>query len=141
MKAMRKKIVLIGGIVVVGAAYFGLLNHTPHGTECVQSVSPDGIYRAERCFLNMESYRTEDARYVARLFESQSGDLLVENVFTTPVPDLYWTPGFYTGDPQLHYIGPAVSYQRGGEDDDGSHIKLPPSFWDRLLARRPRLGN
>jgi hypothetical protein len=141
MKATRKKISLVCGIVVAGGAYFGLLNHTPHGTECVRSTSPDGTYIAERCFLGKPGfYRSDNGRYVARLFEAKSGDLLVENVFTTPVPDLYWTTGFYAGDSHLlHYIGPAVSYQRGGEDDDGSHIYLPPSFWDRLLARRPRL--
>jgi hypothetical protein len=142
MKPIGKKISLICCILVAGAAYFGLLNHTPHGTECVKSTSPDGTYIAERCFLGMQGFRSDNGRYVARVFDAKSGSLLAESVFETPVPDFSWSTGFYYSDlKQARYVGPAVYFQRGGEDGDGSSISLPPSTWDRLLARRPRLGD
>lgn len=139
MKAIRKKTAVLSGALIVGALFLGLVNRTPHGTECVSSTSPNGTYIAERCFIRMLSYRSENARYVARLFNAKSGSLLAESVFETSVPDLSWSSGFYFNDPQPRYIGPSVYFQRGGEDGDGSSISLPPSFWDRLLARRPRL--
>lgn len=145
---MRRKILLTGSVVVAGTACFGLLNPTPHGTECVKSTSPDGAYIAERCFLGMQSYRSDNGRYVARLVDAKSGSILAERVFDTPVPDLSWSAGFDYSDPKSafpdpkhpRHIAPAVYFQRGGEDGDGSSISLPPSLWDRLLARRPRIG-
>lgn len=140
MKAIRIKMGVIGGGIIIGSLYLGLFNRTPHGTKCIRSISPDGVYLAERCFLQVESYRTEDTQYVARLFDAKSGNLLAEHVFTTPVPDFYWSPGFYSGEPEPRYIGPSVNFSRGGEDGDGSDISLPPSFWDRLMAKRPRIN-
>ncbi|WP_434108933.1 hypothetical protein [Paraburkholderia caffeinilytica] len=139
MKFLRLRAVVLVGLTVIGALYFGLFDRTPHGTECEKSSSPDGIYIAERCFLEVQSFRSGDAKYVGRLFNAESGKLLAEHTFITPVPDLFWSPGFHSGEPIPRYIGPSVNFSRGGEDGDGSDIPLPPSLWDRLLAARPNL--
>lgn len=137
--SLRPRAAVSVGITVVVALYFGLFNHTPPGSECKKSTSPDGIYIAERCFLEVQSFRDGDARYVGRLFDAGSGKLLAEHTFITPVPDLFWSPGFRSGEPVAHYVSPSVNFSRGGEEGDGSDISLPPSLWDRLLAARPRL--
>lgn len=139
MKITRGRAAAIVGIVVIGTLYFGMFSHTPQGTICEKSSSPDGIYIAERCFLNVQSFRSGDAKYVGRLFDATSGKLLAEHTFITPVPDLFWSPGFHSGEPVPQYIGPSVNFSRGGEVGDGSDISLPPSVWDRILAARPRL--
>ncbi|MFP3564289.1 hypothetical protein [Paraburkholderia sp. SIMBA_030] len=139
MKVMRLHAVMLVGLTVISALYFGLVDRTPHGTECEKSSSPDGIYIAERCFLEVQSFRSGDAKYVGRLFDAKSGSLLAEHTFISPVPDLFWSPGFYSGEPVPHFIEPSVNFSRGGEDGDGSDISLPPSRWDKLLAARPRL--
>jgi len=139
MKIMRLRAVVLVGFAAIGVLYFGLFNRIPHGTECEKSSSPDGIYIAERCFLEVQSFRSGNAKYVGRLFDAENGKLLAEHTFITPVPDLFWSPGFRSGEPSPHYVGPSVNFSRGGEDGDGSDISLPPSGWDRLLAARPRL--
>src|SRR5271165_2567457 len=101
---MRLRAVMLAGLTVIGALYFGLFNRTPQGTECENSSSPDEIYMTERCFLEVKSFRNGDAKYVGRLFDAKSGNLLAEHIFITPVPDLFWSPGFYSGEPEPHYI-------------------------------------
>jgi hypothetical protein len=139
MKFVRILAVVLVGLSVFGALYFGVVDRTPHGTECEKSSSPDGIYIAERCFLEVQSFRSGDAKYVGRLFDAKSGKLLAKHIFITPTPDLFWSPGFRTGEPIPHYLGPSVNFSRGGEEGDGSDILLPPSLWDQFLAARPSL--
>jgi hypothetical protein len=137
MKPTRLRARMLVGLAITCALYFGLFNRISRGTECKKSTSPDGIYIAERCFLEVQSFRSGYAKYVGRLFDAESGKLLAEHTFITPVPDLFWSPGFRSGEPVPHYIGPSVNFSRGGEEGDGSDISLPPSLWDRLLAARP----
>jgi hypothetical protein len=127
-------------VVVVGVLYFGLFNHTPHGTECQKSASPDGLYVGERCLLDWVPGGSSE--YVGRVLDAKNGKLLAQHTFSTPVPDLSWSSGVnYSVEPDgpLRYIGPSVGFSIGDGGDDSAYISLPPSMWDRLLAARPRL--
>jgi hypothetical protein len=113
--------------VIIGMLYFGLFNHTPHGTECDSSISPDNRYIAERCLLRwMPGGNSE---YVGRVSDRQTGKLLAQHTFSTPVPELQW----------FSYSDAYVSFSNGDGGDNSVYIELPPSLWDRLLASRPRL--
>ncbi|MCC8393514.1 hypothetical protein LJ656_13020 [Paraburkholderia sp. MMS20-SJTR3] len=140
MTLLRSRIITLIGLATIGALYFVFVSRTPHGTDCEKSSSPDGIYTAERCLLEVQSFRSGNAKYVGRLFDASNGRLLAEHTFVTPVPDLFWSAGFYSGEPTPRYIKPSVNFSRGGEAGDGSDISLPPSFWDRLLAARSGLN-
>lgn len=141
MRLVRIGAIVLAALTGIGTLYFSLCDRTPRGTECEKSSSPDGIYIAERCFLEVQSFDNGDKKYVGRLFDARSGRLLAQHTFITPVPELFWSSGFYSGEPNPHYIEPSVNFSRGGEDGDGSAISLPPSFWEKLMAARPRLTN
>jgi hypothetical protein len=127
-------------VLVIGMLYFALFDHTPHGTACQKSRSPDGHYIAERCLLDW--IPGGSSKYVGRLFDAKTGKKLAQNTFNTSDPDLSWSPGmYYSLGPESSYkdIGPSVGFSRGDPDDGDSGISLPPSRWDRLSAVRPRL--
>ena len=109
---------------IIGAICFGLFDHTPHGTECHKSTSPDGLYVGERCLL--EWVPGGNSEFVGRLFDASTGRLLAQHTFSTPVPQIEW----------LDYNGEYVSFSNGDGGDDSVYISLPPSIWDRLLALR-----
>jgi hypothetical protein len=124
-------------LTVGGSIYFGLFDHTSHGTGCQRSTSPDGRYTAERCMVDWDR---DSPEYVGRLFDASTGRKLAQHTFNTPVPQLSWSPGFqYQPKPEEPFVdvGPFVSFSVGGDDD--SSINLPPSKWDRLLAMRPHI--
>ncbi|MFT4070211.1 hypothetical protein [Paraburkholderia sp.] len=113
--------------VTVGMIYLFAFNHTPHGTECQSSKSPDGLYMAERCLL--DRVPGGNSKYVGRLFNAQSGALLAQHTFATPVPIILWSS----------YEGKTVLFSVGDGGGDSTYIPIPPSRWDRFLAARPRL--
>jgi hypothetical protein len=137
MRFLFKRAALIA--VITGVGYFGIFNHTPQGTNCKSSKSPDGLYIAERCLLAWDPGFSSD--YVGRLFDAKTGKLLAQCSFSTPVPEILWSPGFYSSgrSSTMEYIGPSVVFSRGDPDSGDSGISLPPSKWDQLLAARPRL--
>jgi len=118
----------IAKLAVIGVLYLVLFNHTPQGTECERSTSPDGKYIAERCLLESVP-GGGNSKYVGRLFDAKNGELLAELTLRTPIPELLW------GD----YEGESVLFSRGDALDNDGSIRIPPSKWDRLLAVRPRL--
>ena len=101
--------------VVVGMLYFCLTDHTPHGTECQRSTSPNGLYIAERCLLVW--IPGGNSEYVGRVFDATSGKKLAQHTFSTPVPEISW----------LSYEGAIVSFSIGDADDGDADIVLPPS--------------
>jgi hypothetical protein len=116
----------IAALILIGVLYLVLFNHTPQGTECKRSTSPDGDYIAERCVLNWNP--GDSTEYVGRLFDAKNGRLLAELTLKTPVPELSWSD----------FEGKSVSFSIGDADDNDGSIPIPPSQWDRLLAARPR---
>ena len=127
-------------LIAIGLLYFGLFDHTPLGKKCQKSTSPDDRYVAERCLLDWVP--GGNSEYVGRVFDAKTGKKLAQHTFSTPVPELRWSPGvLYSLKPESppSYIGPSVAFSRGNADDGDSSISLPPSKWDRLLAARPRL--
>jgi hypothetical protein len=126
-------------IMALGVIYFCLFNHTPQGTECESSKSPDGLYAAQRCLLDW--IPGGNSEYVGRLFDAKTGSLLAERTFDTPVPQLSWSSGVYyypnSNSLVTNFINPSVSFSIGG--GRSTYISIPPSKWDRLLAARPRL--
>ncbi|MPW09047.1 hypothetical protein GCT19_25915 [Paraburkholderia sp. CNPSo 3155] len=92
---------------------------TKNASECIKSTSKNGRYIAERCLLQWRGGNDPD--YRGQVYDAVSGKLLVRRTFSTPVPELIWLDG------------EGVSFSRGG--DDASFIKLPPSFYDRMIAR------
>src|SRR6202012_408825 len=113
--------------ITIGMIYFLAFNHTPPGTECQSSKSPDGLYIAQRCLLNWVP--GGNSQYVGRLFDANSGQLVAQHTFATPVPTILWSS----------YEGATVLFAVGDGDDDATYIPIPPSTWDKLLAARPRL--
>jgi hypothetical protein len=120
MKLSFKRAALFAAVVVL---YFFIIDHTPRGTECQKSTSPDGFYIAERCLLHW--HPGSDSDYVGRVYDAKSGKLLAQRTFSTTVPEILW---FDDG---------GMSFSRGG--DEAAFITFPLSVWDRLLAARPRL--
>jgi len=114
-------------MVTIGMIYFLAFNHTPPGTECQHSKSPDGLYIAERCLLDWVP--GGNSKYVGRLFDAASGHLVAQHTFATPVPTILWSS----------HEGETVLFSVGDGGDDATYIPIPPSTWDRLLAARPRL--
>ncbi|MBC8728183.1 hypothetical protein [Paraburkholderia sp. UCT2] len=116
------------GAVVLTVAFAVLLvaTHPDHrnASECIKSTSKNGRYTAERCLLQWRG--GNDPAYLGQVYDAASGKLLVRRTFSTPVPELIWV-----GDE-------GVSFSRGG--DDASFIKLPPSFYDRMIARFSSIG-
>ncbi|MBB5421905.1 hypothetical protein HDG40_000046 [Paraburkholderia sp. JPY158] len=140
MKRIFKRAALLVGLIA--GLYFGLFDHTPHGRECRNSAPVDGIYRAELCLLRWAPGRSGSPEYVGRLFDAKSGRLLAQRTFSTPVPDLFWSTGLrYSLNPYSppRYLGPSVEFSRGDAGKGDARISLPPSFWDKLAAARPRL--
>jgi hypothetical protein len=138
MKFPVKRLALV--IACIGVLYFSLFNHTPRGTDCENSKSPDGVYMAELCLLRWVP--GGNSKFVGRLFDAKTGKLLAEHTFSTPVPQLSWSSGLYysnTNSPDARDIGPSVQFSRGDAAKGDSAISLPPSKWDQLLAARPRL--
>ena len=125
MKLSFKRAALFA--VVVGVLSFCLTDHTPHGTECKKSTSPNGLYTAERCLLGWVP--GGNSEYVGRVFDAKSGKKLAQHTFSTPVPEIAW----------YNYIDLYVSFSSGDGGDDATYISLPPSKWERFLAARPRL--
>jgi hypothetical protein len=125
MKLSSKRAVFFAG--VVGVLFFGLTDHTPHGTECKKSTSPNGLYTAERCLL--EWVPGGNSEYVGRVFDAKSGKKLAQHAFSTPDPQIAW----------YSYTAIYVSFSIGDGGDDATYILLPPSKWERFLAARPRL--
>ncbi|MFP3565316.1 hypothetical protein [Paraburkholderia sp. SIMBA_030] len=113
--------------LIFGAPYFIVFDHTPPGTDCKKSSSPDGSYTAELCMLKW--YGRGNAEYVGRVFDAGSGKLLAQHTFITPVPTIMWSD----------YEGESVLFSIGDGGDKSTYVDLPPSKWDRLLAARPRL--
>jgi hypothetical protein len=118
--------------------FFAVFDLTSPGSNCKRSVSPDGLYRAERCTLEWNPGGSSN--YVGRLFDAKTGKLLAQRTFTTAVPDLFWSSGVSYPDSSqtVKQIGPSVEFSRGDPDDGESGIQIPPSLWDKLLATRPR---
>lgn len=84
--------------------------------DCQTQVSDQGgKYIAQLCTLR-------DGIYVGRVYDAMTHTLLVERTFASPEPQLSWT-------------GEQISFQFGG--DDASEVTLPPSLYDKLLAKIP----
>ncbi|MGF6446710.1 hypothetical protein [Paraburkholderia youngii] len=92
---------------------------TGNASECIKSTSKNGRYIAERCLLQWRGGNDPD--YRGQVYDAVSGKLLVRRTFSTPVPELIWLDD------------EGVSFSRG--DDDASFVKLPPSFYDQMIAR------
>jgi hypothetical protein len=120
MKPLAKRVARLAAVGY--ALYLCLIDHTPHGTECREAISPNGQYRAERCLL--EWIPGSESKYAGRIFSTQSGKMLVQRIFSTSVPTILW---FKDGN---------MTFSTGGDD---AFIVLPLSTWDRLMAARPRL--
>jgi len=125
MMPTSSRIALIS--LLAGAVYFWLFNHTPSGTDCRKSTSPDDRYTAELCVLKWRGHG--NAEYVGRVFDARNGRLLAQHTFATPVPTIMWS----------RYEGESVLFSLGDGGDDSTQVDLPPSAWDRILAARPRL--
>ncbi|PCE27431.1 hypothetical protein BWP39_02725 [Paraburkholderia acidicola] len=85
-------------------------------TDCDNAQSADGRYTARVCYLG--------SRIVLRLYERQSQQLLAERTYGSSADDpvrLYWKPD-------------ELRYEDGA---DLGTIHLPPSLYDRLLAKLP----
>src|ERR1700738_4943578 len=126
-------------IFAVGVAVLSLclIDHTPLGTECERSASPDVLYTAERCLLKWVP--GGNSEYVGRLFDAKSGKKLAQRRFSTPAPDLMWSPHiYYSLRPETppRYTGPSVQFSSGDPVSGNSGIFLPPSKWDKFLAAR-----
>ncbi|MGV2290037.1 hypothetical protein AAHK20_15090 [Trinickia sp. YCB016] len=117
----------IVALVLIGALYLVLFNHTPQGKECKRTTSPDGSYIAELCLL--EWVPGSDSEYVGRIYDTKNGNLLIQRPFSA-----------HSSDTQIAwYDDESMSFSIGGGEDNSGYITLPPSKWDRLLAARPRL--
>ncbi|MGF6788681.1 hypothetical protein [Paraburkholderia sp. 35.1] len=140
MKRISTRVALLAGLIAV--LYLGLFDHTPQGSECRKSAPVHGLYTAELCLLRWIPGRSGSPEYVGRLFDAKTGKLLAQRTFSTPVPDLFWSTGLrYSLNPYSppRYLGPSVEFSRGDGGEGDSSISLPPSFWDKLAAARPRL--
>ncbi|MCX4144786.1 MULTISPECIES: hypothetical protein [Paraburkholderia] len=89
--------------------------------DCRKTPSDGGRYIAELCLLRWNP--GNDSDYVGRVYDAKNSELLAERTFSTPVPELSW------------WKEDNVSFSRGG--DDSSWVILPPSLYDRLLAKLP----
>jgi hypothetical protein len=89
--------------------------------DCRKTSSEGGRYTAELCLLQW--IPGDDSIYLGRVYNAKNSELLVERTFSTPVPELSW------------WKEKAVSFAKGG--DDSSWVALPPSLYDRLLAKLP----
>jgi hypothetical protein len=89
--------------------------------DCRKAPSDGGRYIAELCLLRWNPAGNSD--YPGRVYNAKGGELLAERTFSTPVPELSW------------WKEESVSFERGG--DDSSWVILPPSLYDRLLAKFP----
>lgn len=89
-------------------------------TDCDDAQSADGRYTARGCYLGSHT--------VLRLYEQPSQQLLAERTYRS-----------YTDDAaRLYWERDALRYERGDESGaDLGTIHLPPSLYDRLLARLP----
>ena len=125
MKRPLKRIALF--VAIVGVLYFGLTDRVSHGTECQESLSPDGLYKAERCLLRW--IPGGNSEYVGRVFEAKSGRKLAQHTFSTPDPQIAW----------YSYSTVYVSFSIGDGGDNAANNLLPPSAWERFLATRPRV--
>ncbi|MGF6964327.1 hypothetical protein OKW43_001332 [Paraburkholderia sp. WC7.3g] len=110
----------------VGFAVFLVVAHTDSrdASECIKSTSKNGRYTAERCLLQWRGGNNPD--YIGQVYDATSGKLLVRRTFSTTVPELIWLDD------------DGVSFSRGG--DDASFVKLPPSLYDRMMARLSSSG-
>ncbi|MBI0329513.1 hypothetical protein GIY62_20890 [Burkholderia plantarii] len=136
MKLFKRMVLFVAA---VGMLSFCLTERTPHGTDCQKSASPDELYIAERCLLKW--IPGGNSEYVGRVF-TKNGKLLAQRTFSTPVADFIWSDGVCASDgPELpeECTGPGVLFSRGDPSQGDSSISLPPSWWDRFLAARPRL--
>jgi hypothetical protein len=108
-------------VLAVTFAMLFVATHTDNrsASECIKSTSKNGRYIAERCLLQWRGGNDPD--YRGQVYDAASGKLLVRRTFSTPVPELIWLDD------------EGVSFSRGG--DDASFIKLPPSFYDRMIAK------
>lgn len=93
-----KRITLL--TVTIGTLYLLLFDQTPRGTECQKSTSPDRSYIAERCLLNW--IPGGNSEYVGRVSDAETGKVLVQRSFSTPVPETLW---FESGN---------MTFSRGG---------------------------
>jgi hypothetical protein len=89
--------------------------------DCRRTPSDGGHYIAELCLLRWNP--GNDSDYVGRVYDAKNRELLAERTFSTPVPELLW------------WKEDNVSFSRGG--DDSSWVILPPSLYDKLLAKLP----
>ncbi|MFM0338963.1 hypothetical protein [Paraburkholderia fungorum] len=89
--------------------------------DCKKASSDGGRYIAELCLLRWNP--GNDSDYVGRVYDAKDGELLAKRTFSTPAPELSW------------WKDESVSFSSGG--DDSSWVILPPSVYDRLLARLP----
>ena len=89
--------------------------------DCKKTPSHGGRYIAELCLLRWNP--GNDSDYLGRVYDAKNNELLAEQTFRTPVPELQW------------WKEDNVSFSRGG--DDSSWVILPPSLYDRLLAKLP----
>lgn len=125
MKLFSKQVALLAA--VAGVLFLCVTDRTPNGTECQKSASPEGLYTAERCLLKW--IPEGNSEYVGRVFDTKSGRKLAQHTFSTPDPQIAW----------YSHTAIYVSFSIGDGGDDATHILLPPSRWDRLMASRPRL--
>lgn len=110
-------------LVVLGVAvnYWIGVDSRSKAHDCRKTPSDGGRYIAELCLMRWNP--GGDSDYIGRVYNAKDGDLLVERTFSTPVPELSW------------WNEENVSFSRGG--DDSSWVILPPSRYDRLLAKLP----
>ena len=135
MPSKTVSVCLVGALAV---AIF-LVDHTPRGKDCTQSISHDQIYMAELCVL--QALPRDESTYIGRLYDAKTNKKLAQRTFSSPSPELYWSKGWCSqiGNEPKECFGPSVVFSRGDPDTGDNSIDLPPSWWDRLLAMRPRL--
>ncbi|MPV69054.1 hypothetical protein [Burkholderia sp. BE17] len=114
-------------LLVIVLIVFFAIDRTPYGEECRKSTSPDGTYIANLCLLTRVP--GGNPQYAGRVYSAQTGKLLAQHTFSTPVPEISWHS----------YSDVYVSFSRGDGGDNSVYISLPPLLSDRLLAARPRL--
>jgi hypothetical protein len=93
--------------------------------ECIDVVSPSGLYRARSCVTGVDG---NVVFYVGRLYDARRGVLLARTDFDSV-------------DSRLPEFSPderSVIFRRGEGDGSGTgYINIPPNWLERLKAKIP----
>lgn len=115
--------ILVGTGIVVAVGYSwsywkdARLRSLITSRDCETERSPDGLYTARYCYVGKQT--------VLRLYDASGQQLLVERTYVD-----------YSGVPvRLYWKQDAVKYDDG--NDNLGVVHLPPSSYDRLLAKLP----